>query len=115
MWDTQYFRLVNDVDLQARSAKLHLFCYCDIVGRHCNLKYKNGKFGGNGDHTSDTAVAHMKAYKSVKDCLQLALVNQTLRWWSPNPNNRGYKLLTHLLDNPQVFVRVVFSKVNARN
>ena len=30
----------------------------------------------NGDHTSNTAVAHMKAYKSVKDYMQLTLVNQ---------------------------------------
>ena len=73
MCDTQYFCLV---DLQARSAKLHLFCYCDIVGRHSNLKYNNAKVGGNGDHTFNTAVAHIKAYKSVKDYLQLTLVNQ---------------------------------------
>ena len=69
MWDTQYFRLVNDVDLHTRSAKLHLFW-------HSNLKYKNAKVGGNGDYTSNTTVAHMKAYKSVKDDLQLTLVNQ---------------------------------------
>ena len=73
MLDTKYFRLVNNVDLHARWAKLHLFCYCDIVGRHSDLKYKNAKVGGNGDHT---AVAHMKAYKSVKVYLQLTLVNQ---------------------------------------
>ena len=72
----KYFRLVNNVVLHARSAKLHIFCYCDIVGRRSDLKYKNAKVGGNGDHTSNTAVAHMKAYKSVKDYLQLTLVNQ---------------------------------------
>ena len=71
MWDTQYLRLVNNVDPQARSAKLHIFFYCDI-----KLKCKNSKFGGNGDHTSDTAGAHMLAYKSVKHYLQLTLVNQ---------------------------------------
>ena len=69
MLERKYFRLVNNVDLHERSAKLHLFCYCDIVGRHSDLKYKNAKVGGNGDHTSNTAVAHMKAYKSVKDYL----------------------------------------------
>ena len=46
------------------------------VGKHSDLKYKNAKFGGNGDHTSNAAVAHMKAYKSVKDYLQLTLINQ---------------------------------------
>ena len=46
------------------------------VGKHGNLKYKNAKVGGNGDHTSNAAVAHMKAYKSVKDYLQLTLINQ---------------------------------------
>ena len=79
MGETQYIRLVNNVDLHARSAKLHLFCDCDLVGRYSNLKYKNAKVGGNADHTSNTAVAHMKAYKSVKDYLQLTLVNQ-MRW-----------------------------------
>ena len=54
----------------------YCFCYCDIVGRHNNLKYKNAKVGGNGDCTSYTTVAHMKAYKSLKDYLQLTLVNQ---------------------------------------
>ena len=73
MLDTKYFHLVNNVELHARSAKLHLFCYCDIVGRHSDLKYKKAKVGGNGDHT---AVAHMKAYKSVNDYRQLTLVNQ---------------------------------------
>ena len=48
-----------------RSAKLHFACYCDIVGRHDNLNYKNAKVGGNGDHTSNTAVAHMKVSKIV--------------------------------------------------
>ena len=76
MLDTKYLRLVNNVDLHTRSAKLHLFCYCNIVGRHRDLKYKNAKVGGNGDHTSNSAVAHMKAYKSVKYYLQLTLVNQ---------------------------------------
>ena len=76
MGDTQYFCLVNNVDLHARSAKLHLSCYCDIVGRHSNLKYKNAKVGGNGDHTPNTTVAHMEAHKSVKYYLQLTLVNQ---------------------------------------
>ena len=76
MLDTKYFRLVNNVVLHARSAKLHLFCYCDIVGRNSDFKYKNVKVGGNGDHTSNTTVAHMKAYKSVNDYLQLTLVNQ---------------------------------------
>ena len=46
------------------------------VGKHSDLKYKNAKVGGNGDHTSNAAVAHMKAYKSVKDHLQLTLINQ---------------------------------------
>ena len=76
IWDTQYFRLVNNVDFHKSSAKLHLSCYCDIVGRHSHLKYKNDKVGGNGVHTSDTVVAHMKAYKSVKNYLQLTLINQ---------------------------------------
>ena len=76
MLDTKYFRLVNNVDLHARSSKLHIFCYCDIVGRHSDLNYTNAKVGGNDDHTSNTAVAHMKAYKSVKYYLQLTLVNQ---------------------------------------
>ena len=76
MWDTQCFCLVNNVDLHARSTKLHISCYCDIVLRHSNLKYKNAKVGGNGNHTPNTAVDHMKAHKSVKDYLQLALVNQ---------------------------------------
>ena len=31
------------------------------VGKHSDLKYKNAKVGGNGDHTSNAAVAHMKA------------------------------------------------------
>ena len=64
MRDAQYFLLVYNFDLHARSAKFHLSCYCDIVGRHS--KYKSVKVGGNDDHTSDTAVAHMKAYKSVE-------------------------------------------------
>ena len=76
MWDTQYFCLVNNIDLHARSAKLHISCYCDIVDRHSNMKYKNAKVGGNGDHTPNTAVAYMKAHKSVKDYLQLTPVNQ---------------------------------------
>ena len=46
------------------------------VGKHSDLKYKNAKVGGNGDHTSNAAVAHMKAYKSVNDHLQLTLINQ---------------------------------------
>ena len=46
-----------------RSAKLYISCYCDIVGRHSKFKYKNAKVGGNGDHTSNTAVAHMKVNK----------------------------------------------------
>ena len=46
------------------------------VGKHSDLKYKNAKVGGNGDHTSNAAVAHTKAYKSVKDHLQLTLINQ---------------------------------------
>ena len=46
------------------------------VGKNSDLKYKNAKVGGNGDHTSNAAVAHMKAYKSVKDYLQLTLINQ---------------------------------------
>ena len=46
------------------------------VGKHSYLKYKNAKVGGNGDHTSTAAAAHMKAYKSVKDYLQLTLINQ---------------------------------------
>ena len=46
------------------------------VGKPSDLKYKNAKVGGNGDHTSNAAVAHMKAYKSVKDYLQLTLINQ---------------------------------------
>ena len=76
MWDTQYFCLANNVDLHARSAKLHLSCYCDIVGRHSNLKYKNANVGGKGDHTPNTDVAHMTAHKSVKYYLQRTLVNQ---------------------------------------
>ena len=76
MWDTQYFRLENNVNLHARSAKLNLFCYCVIVGRHSNLEYKNANVGGNGVHICNVAVAHMKACKSVKDYLQLTLVNQ---------------------------------------
>ena len=76
MWDIQYFRLVNNVDLHTRSAKSHLSCYCDIVGRHSNLKYKDAKVGGNGDHASNTAVAHTKTYKSVKNYLQRTLINQ---------------------------------------
>ena len=47
-----------------------------VVGKHSDLKYKNAKVGGNGDHTSNAAVAHMKAYKSVKDYLQLTPINQ---------------------------------------
>ena len=54
----------------------------DIDGKHSNIKYKNAKVGGNGDHTSNTAVTYMNAYMSVKYYLQL-------RWWSPNPNSRG--------------------------
>ena len=76
MWDTQYFCLINNVDLHARLAKSHLSRYCDIVGRRSNLKYKNANVGGNGDYTPNTAVAQMKAHKSVKDYLQLTLVNQ---------------------------------------
>ena len=53
-----------------------LFCYCDIVDRCSNLKYKNAKVDGNGDHTSSTVIADMKACKSVKDYLQLTLANQ---------------------------------------
>ena len=75
MRDTQYHRFVNDADLHARSAKFHLSYWCDIVGRHSNHKYKNPTVGGNGDHTSNTAVADMIVYKSVKDYLQL-IVNQ---------------------------------------
>ena len=76
MWDAQYFSLVNNFDLHTRSAKLYRFCYCDIVDKHSNLNYKYVKVGGNGDHTSNTAVAYMKAYKSVTDYLQPTLVNQ---------------------------------------
>ena len=43
-----------------------------------DLKYKNAKVGGNGDHTSNTAVAPMKAYKSVKDYMQLTLMTLNL-------------------------------------
>ena len=46
------------------------------VGKHSDLKFKNAKVGGNGDHNSSTAVAHKKAYKSVKDYMQLTLINQ---------------------------------------
>ena len=66
--------LVNNVDLHARSAKLHLSCYCDIVGTHSNLKYENDNVGGNGNHTLNTAVAYMEAHKSVKDYLQLTFM-----------------------------------------
>ena len=61
MWDTQYFRLVNNVNLNTRSAMWHLSCHCDIVGRYNNPKYKDAKVGDNGDNTSNTAVAHIKA------------------------------------------------------
>ena len=46
------------------------------VDKQSDLKYKNAKVGGNGDHTSNADVAHMKAYKSLKDYLQLTLINQ---------------------------------------
>ena len=46
------------------------------VDKQSDLKYKNAKVGGNGDHTSYADVAHMKAHKSLKDYLQLTLINQ---------------------------------------
>ena len=46
------------------------------VDKQSDLKYKNAKVGGNGDHTSNADVAHMKAHKSLKDYLQLTLINQ---------------------------------------
>ena len=111
MWDKQYFRLVNNVDLHARSAKFHLSCNWDIVGKHSNLNYNNAKVGGDGDHNSNTAGVHMKSSKPVKDCLHL-IWSIKMGWWSPNLNNRGYKLLTHLWADPHVFVRVVFFRVS---
>ena len=111
MWDTQYFCLANNVDLHARSAKLHLSCYCDIVGRHSNLKYKNANVGGNGDHT---LILMLLTWQLTN---QLNIIGNwhwstNMRWWSPNPNNSGYKLITHLWGDPQVSVRVLFSKLN---
>ena len=128
--DTQLFRLVNNVDLHARSAKYHPSCYRDFVGRYSNLKRTNAKVDGSGVPTS-ADVTHAKAYTSVKDYLELAVVNQnevvTLpsvrdlyikeleRNGSPNPNYRGNKLLARLQDDPQVLERLAFSKVSPGN
>ena len=75
MLDKKYFRLANNVDLQT-SYIFSVIVTLLAVGKHSDFKYKNAKVGGNGDHTSNAAVAHMKAYKSVKNYLQLTLINQ---------------------------------------
>ena len=75
MLDKKYFRLANNVDLQT-SYIFSVIVTLLAVGKHSDFKYKNAKVGGNGGHTSNAAVAHMKAYKSVKNYLQLTLINQ---------------------------------------
>ena len=75
MLDKKYFRLANNADLQT-SYIFSVIVTLLAVGKHSDFKYKNAKVGGNGDHTSNAAVAHMKAYKSVKNDLQLTLINQ---------------------------------------
>ena len=75
MLDKKYFRSANNVDLQT-SYIFSVIVTLLAVGKHSGFKYKNAKVGGNGDHTSNAAVAHMKAYKSVKNYLQLTLINQ---------------------------------------
>ena len=65
MLDKKYFRLANNADLQTNYI-FSVIVTLLAVGKHSDFKYKNAKVGGNGDHTSNAAVAHMKAYKSVK-------------------------------------------------
>ena len=72
MGNTQHFRLLNNVDRHARSAKYHLSCNCDCVVRYNNIQRANANIVGNGDHIN-SAVALTKTYKSVN--LELTVVN----------------------------------------
>ena len=106
---------MNNVDIHARSAKYHLSCNCDFVVRYNNAQHANANIAGNGDHTN-TDVASTKAYTSVKDYLELSVVNQNQavtisdvrihikgleQNGSPNRNLMGYQLLTCLWDDPK--------------
>ena len=50
--------------MQDHPSSIYPFTFPVIIGKHSNLKKKNAIVGGNGDHTSNTVVAHMKAYTS---------------------------------------------------
>ena len=77
MGNTQYFRLINNVDLHARLAKYHVSCNCDFVVRYNNIQCANANIAGNGDHMN-SAVPLTKAYKW--DNLELTVVNQNQGW-----------------------------------
>ena len=97
----------------ARSAEYHLSCSCDFVVRYNNIQRANANIAGNGDHTN-SAVAPTKFYRSVKDYLEVTMVNQnqgvTLsdvhdlhiegleRNESPNRNSVGYKHCSHVYE-----------------
>ena len=82
---------------------------------------------GSGHHTSSTELTHTKAYRSMKDDLELT-VNQTevvtlssvcaLLFkelesnGSQNHNFRGFKLIAHLPDDPQVLERLALSEMS---
>ena len=74
MDNIQPFKKIN-VD-HARSAQYHLSCNCDFVVRYNNIQRTNADIADNGDHT----VAPTKAYRSVKDYLELTMVNQNQGW-----------------------------------
>ena len=86
------------------------------ISRCGNLKHANTSVHGNGNDTN-AAVVHTKPYKSMRDYLELTVVNQyevvilpsvrdlyikgLKRNGSPNPNSMDYKLLACLWDDPK--------------
>ena len=52
MGNTQYFLLINNFDIHARSAKYHLSCNCDFVVSYSNIQRTNANIADNGDRTN---------------------------------------------------------------